>query len=142
MITWVMMGYLGILSIFDIRFKRVPAVLVSLGGLAALGYLVMTCCENGTIMQAAVMEIAGECLPGLLMLAAAWLTGKVGYGDGCILMITGCILGSRKMAAVFAVSLFLTDLLAAALLLLHKKGKNDKLPYLPFLTAAVFLLEL
>lgn len=141
MIGWIMAGYLGVLSIFDIRFKKVPVLLMAAGGLAALGYLGITCYENGAVLQSAAAELAGAWLPGLFMLAAAWLTGKVGYGDGCILLITGCFLGSRKMAAVFAVSLLLAALLAAVLLLLRRRGRNDKLPYLPFLAAAVICLN-
>ncbi|MBR5248871.1 MAG: prepilin peptidase [Lachnospiraceae bacterium] len=130
--------YLIILSIYDIRTRKIPSVWMVIGGVATLAYLIYLClCHPFSELWPEVLKSWG---PGLLMLAAGRLSGKIGSGDGCILLVAGSILGSVKMMGVFMGSLFLAALTAVVLLIFRKAGKNDKMPFMPFLAAAVILL--
>ena len=130
--------YLIILSIYDIRTRKIPAVWLVIGGVAALAYLIYLClCQSFSEFWPEMLKSWG---PGMLMLAAGRISGKIGSGDGCILLVAGSIVGSEKMMMVFMVSLLLASVTAVVLLIFRKAGKNDKMPFMPFLAAAVILL--
>ncbi len=132
--------YLAILSIYDIRTRRIPVIWLVAGGAAAVCTLGYLCFSQGAL------EFMSEGLkslwPGLLMLVIARVSGKTGYGDGCVLLVTGGILGSAKSTAVFMMSLLFAAVAAAILLMWRRVGRNYKLPFVPFLAISVCLLEL
>ena len=131
--------YLIILSIYDIKTRKIPAVWLAIGGVAALANLVYMClCQPSLELCPDILKSWG---PGLLMLAAGRLSGKIGSGDGCVLLVAGSILGSVKMMAVFTGSLLLAAVTAAVLLVFRMAGKNDKIPFMPFLAVSLILLE-
>lgn len=131
--------YLILLSIFDIRIRKVPAVWLLIGGAAALVNLIyLCCCQPFAELLPEVLKSLG---PGLLMLTAGRLSGKIGSGDGCVLLVAGSILGSVKIMAVFSGGLLLVAATAGVLLILRKAGKNDRLPFIPFLTVSAILWE-
>ncbi len=131
--------YLLVLSIYDIRTRKIPVLWLGIGGVAALVNFVCLC------LYLPLLELWPEVIkswgPGILMLAVGKLSGKIGSGDGSVLLVTGSILGSVKITKVFAGSLLLAAVTAAALLMLRKVRKNDKIPFMPFLTVSVILLE-
>lgn len=131
--------YLIILSIYDIRTRQIPIVWLVIGGVAALANIIYLClCQPSVEI---VVELWKSFMPGLLMLAIARFSGKIGSGDGCVLLVAGSILGSVKGMVVFAGSLILAAVTAAILLVFCKAGKNDKLPFVPFLAISVILSE-
>ena len=131
--------YLIILSIYDIRTRQIPVVWLAIGGMAAFVNMMYLClCQPSLEI---VVEIWKSCLPGIVMLIAARFSGKIGGGDGCVLLVAGSILGSVKIMAVFAGSLMLVAVTAAILLVFRKVSKNDKLPFVPFLAISAILPE-
>ena len=78
--------------------------------------------------------------PGGLLLVTAYVTKKAGYGDGIVLLLLGMALGGDKSLLIFGLSLLLISVWSLILLVFHKAGRNTKIPYLPFLTAAFFVL--
>lgn len=136
---WVgLICYLIILSIYDIRTRKIPAAWLVIGGVAALAYLIYLClCQPFSELWLEMLKSWG---PGLLMLAAGRLSGKIGSGDGCVLLVAGSVLGGVKMMAVFMGSLLLAAVAGVILLIFRKAGKNDKMPFMPFLAAAVIML--
>ncbi len=133
-----LMCYLIILSIYDIRTRKIPVLWLVIGGVAALVYLIYLClCQSFSELWSEMLKSWG---PGVLMLATGRLSGKIGSGDGYVLLVIGSILGSVKMMGVFMGSLLLAALTAVVLLIFRKAGKNDEMPFVPFLAAAVLLL--
>lgn len=145
--------YLIILSIYDIRTQKIPVKWLAVGSVAVVGTIVREISD--------VLEVAGSWqelwpalwqefgqelltgwLPGLAILGACVVTGRVGSADGWVLLIVGSMLSSGQMMAAFGCSMILIAIMAGVLLLLKRAGKNDRLPYLPFLTAAVVLVQL
>ena len=131
--------YLIILSIHDIRTRKIPAVWLVIGGVAALAYLTYLClCQPFSELWPEILKSWG---PGVLMLAAGRVSGKIGTGDGCVLLVAGSIVGSEKIMVVFMVSLLLASVTAVVLLIFCKAGKNHKMPFMPFLALAVIWLK-
>lgn len=128
--------WLLVISAMDIRSRRVPLWLLATGGgMAALRFAGGL--QSGSASWAAVLI---GVLPGTLLLLMGALWKKVGYGDGMVAVILGMWTENGKGFLVFGVSLFLAAVWSLALLGMGKAGRNAKIPYLPFLTAAWMLV--
>lgn len=127
----VVLVFLSICTVFDIRKKEIPLFLAGMGTMAAVGFTIWRI-GNGTIFAA---QIILSLLPGLFFLLAGWCTKeKVGYGDGILLLITGLMVGFNQCFTGLCIGLFLSAFFGVLLLFLHKVQKNSKIPFVPFLT--------
>ena len=137
--TVCLLCYFMVLSVYDIRTRKIPMSWLIIGGVAALVNLIyLGCCRPPLEFWS---ELLKSWAPGLLMLLAGWLGGRVGCGDGCVLLVAGSILGSEKITAVFLGGLLIAAMTAGVLLAFRKVKKNDKLPFIPFLTVSALVLE-
>lgn len=132
-----MAGAVGLLTagcIFDVRSKKIPLIVLGAGGIWSVAGLIIKAVETG-ISQMLLFAISAI-LPGVVLLVLSFLTEKkIGYGDGIILMILGCMEGARMAFLVFCIGLFLQSLLAVGLLIVKKADKQSCIPFVPFLLA-------
>lgn len=126
--------YLVILSICDVRSLKVPVWLLIAGGGFAMGSAAFDICVGGGSWPACMVSL----IPGSILLAAAGASGKVGYGDGVALSVIGLTAGTRICVSVFMISLFLTAVVSAVLLAMRRVKRSTQVPYVPFMTAALF----
>lgn len=122
------------ISVMDIRRRRVPVWMLVPGGILAG---IMFICQ-----QAMPGDMLKAILPGDVLLVTAFLTKKAGYGDGIVMLFLGILSGSVKSLLIFAVSLFLAAVFSVILLGVRKVGRNTRIPFLPFLTAAWLIVML
>lgn len=79
---------------------------------------------------------------GLVLLLFAWITGgSVGAGDGMMIMICGIYLGFWKNISLFMTALVMAGSAALFVIVVRKKGRNYRLPFVPFVLAA-YLFQL
>ena len=109
-------------STLDIRSRRVPVWMLVLGG-AFAGLTVVHRC-GFTLVE--WVEMVKGCIPGAILLILAAATGKAGAADGIVLSFLGICMGGKVCLAVF---------------MLRRVGRNTRLPYLPFLSAAWLLVK-
>lgn len=128
----VLTGWLVIGSVMDIKSRVIPVWMLALGGVLCIPAVV-----SGQGDYIAVLKGG---LPGALLLLMAIGTKKAGYGDGIALFCTGMALGGGKSMQLFGISLFLLSLCALVLLTFRKVRRDTGMPYLPFLTAAWFVV--
>ena len=121
--------WLGILSIFDFRYKEIPLSISLLGGGIGVGFCV--------IEHREIVGVILSCLPGVLALIFAWLSKEVmGYGDGIILLVLGMYLPISQLISIGLQAFTVAGIVALGLLVLfHKKG-NYRLPLVPFFALA------
>ena len=137
MMKWIFFWLLG-LSIFDLRYRKVPVWLVLLGGMIVVGIWVCECmCGESNL----VFFFTGM-IPGMILLLLAIGTQKAGWVDGIVLMILGSVLGFRQCVLAAMLSLMLISILSTILLTLKKVNKGTTIPYIPFLTIGFMLWEL
>lgn len=70
-----------------------------------------------------------------------WLISKIsrdqiGRGDGFLLMVTGMILGFWENMELFLTALFFCAFYSAGVLILQRKGRGYRIPFVPFLAGA------
>lgn len=127
--------YVSVLGIWDYKKRSVPVLLLIMGGVLMLGIGIIRCAGG----QLSYMEILPGMLPGMFTLFLAWITGKVGYADGIVLVQLGFCLGYRRGMLLFCLSMMLLSLCCLILICLKKIGKNSKIPYFPFLALSYLI---
>lgn len=136
--NYLILFYLFVLSVFDLKKKRVPVFLLAAGMVGAGTVAIYWIIEGQSTWLQAVLGA----IPGMMLLVLAYCSGKTGYADGIVLMAIGIVKGYRNSLFVLGISLFGACLVSILLLLLRRVGKNTKLPYIPFLTAAFCIKEI
>lgn len=126
----IIFALLCICSVFDIRKKELPLMILITGFLAALGIETWHVCKG----LETVSGIAESLLPGVFFLLLSFCTReKVGYGDGIMLIILGLFLGFFRCFLILCVGLIFLSGFALILMVFRKVGRNSRLPMVPFL---------
>lgn len=131
----ILLFYLLILGFFDWRERKVPLILPIGGLVAALLYQIYLLYHDPAEWEWLLVSALLGIIPGLLMLMVAGLTGKVGYGDGLVLLNLGLLTDYKSCILLLCFSMLFMSVFSMVMLLLKKAGKDTRLPYLPFLTA-------
>lgn len=134
----ILLVYLVMLSIYDVRECKVPVILLSIGGAVAAGIAVYNCWKTPAEWQWIVLWYVLGMLPGIFVILMAYISKKIGYGDGITLILVGMLTGYRTCLVLLCFSLLLMSVCCIGILLCKKGNRNTRIPYLPFL-GAVFL---
>ncbi len=129
--TYIITGYLWILSIIDIRKRKIPLAAATLPIVAAVIY--------GLLCREFTGIILGS-LPGLwLFVISLLLPDSLGQGDGLVIVACGILLGWR-FTCIWVLIAMLLAAVAGLILRVWKRYKGE-IPFIPFL-AVVFTCSL
>ncbi len=127
-------AFLGILSFEDIKRKKVGLIPIAL--LAASNAAICIC------MGRELTEVALGILPGIFAILVSLCTkGKLGLGDGLVLVATGLVCDWEEVLGFWLIALVLSSLLGIVLMMLKKAGLKTALPFLPFLLVGFLLMK-
>lgn len=113
-------------SIWDIRRRKISLAVTALLGIVGIVLRI-------SLQEIQFADIAMALSPGVLcLLLAAVSREKVGYGDGLLLLATGCCLKGQEMLAVWMMALGLAGLWALILCIFFHRGKGYEIPFVPF----------
>lgn len=132
--AYVLLGALGVHSVEDIRRRKITVnVSLFFAMVAILLHLVF---QNETIYQ----MLLGM-LPGIAVLLLSVLTGgKIGMGDGVVMMLAGLYLGFYQALLLLFLAFFLAGIFGWYLLTVCRWNRNKRLPFVPFLFVSYLLL--
>ena len=129
---WILLGILGIYSVSDLKWRKVPLSWL-LAGLAAGIFLSLF---TQSLLPA---EMVIGILFGAAVIGCSYLTrGKIGRADGFVYAVCGAFAGWHQTLGILFVSLFLGYLFGLFLIIRHKK--DVKIPLIPFVAAAQALM--
>ena len=128
-----LLGILLFTGYKDWKEQKVSLEILILGGTA--GIVIGTVCKE----PGAKEMICGAILGGLVLALALISKEAVGIGDGIILIVSGIILGYRALLELILISLMLTGTVALFLIVVKRKWRTYRLPFIPFLLAAYLL---
>ncbi len=127
-----------LLSIFDIRTRRIPVTGFVVLFILSVMFRLMS--DEGNII---LQDLIWSILPGLFLIGVGLLTGgKVGIGDGILIMELGIAFGFIRCMYILTGALFLCCLFSAVLLLLHKGNKKTQIPFVPFITLGLGVMSI
>lgn len=116
--------YLLLLSVLDIRKKKIPLLLL----LIPLVVLFIILWLNGKAKRA----LCGM-IPGIFScLLSFFLPGSIGLGDGILIIVYGTYYGWEKACIWSFFSFWLVAIYGICISM--KKQRKKKLPFIPFLT--------
>lgn len=122
--------FLGINTIYDLRFRKI--LLWSVAAFSITGV-----CGACLLEQKGLLWQLQGTIPGILLLLIGKMTdGGVGYGDGLVVCVTGIYLGLWATCEVVLTALFLSALWGIVQVVIHRKGKHQEFPWIPFLMIA------
>ena len=127
--------YLLAVSIYDIKEKTIPILLLIFGGLLVGTKAVYGVAAGEMAWYQPLLGI----IPGMGLLLVAWITEKMGYGDGLVLMLIGGTVGYQGSLVVLCFASFFAAILCVILLAIRKVKKHSRIPYVPFLAGSYLL---
>lgn len=110
--------------------------LLILGTLGFLGNLFL---DDKTFLYQTLMGT----LVGMVLLLFARFSGEsIGFGDGWLFTVTGIFLGFWGNLALLGGSMFLAGIFSVACFITKKKGRHDRIAFVPFVLVAyvIFIL--
>lgn len=130
----VCMGFLGICAVFDYRTKTIPIWLFWTFGLLAI---VVRICEH-TLLSRSVLVGAGI---GVIVWIVSKCTGKIGEGDGLMLMVLGLCVGAVPSVQIFFWAVVLTAVFSIGLLIGKRGTLCTEIPFAPFLLVSYVVYQ-
>lgn len=130
-----MLIFIGICAFWDLKKEELPVVLLGAG--FSSGWIISTLAGGLRLY-----EIALGSLLGGAVVVISLLSGKaIGPGDGLALAATGAYLGIYGNILLFLISLGISAVFAAVMLV-RKKGRKERFPFMPFMLGGyiVYLL--
>lgn len=120
----------------DWKTERVSVPLLLLGGMAAV-LLHLFAQEESVFYLMTGMSV------GIALLLYSLVTHEsIGYGDGCLFVMTGLFLGIWENLVLLLLASVLAGIGSAVLLFFRKKKKKERIPFVPFVFTAYVLLLL
>lgn len=121
--------YLLAMSVYDVRRKEIHigATLITGGVLTAIR--IFQFCHEGILLE---MLLGG--LPGILVLLLSYFThGKIGMGDGFVMMVCGMVLSIFENMFLLFLSLVLSAVVGAVLMVIRRVKRSYTMPFVPFI---------
>ena len=123
-------GYLGVLTVMDIRYKRLNLLFLLSGFL-----LVIAGWFFGRDLHP-LLRITGSGV-GLMFLLASRVTGEsFGYGDSLLILIMGGFLGFWDILSVLMAAFLLAAVFSGIMLVRKRFSRKTAFPFVPFLMIA------
>ncbi len=125
--TIVITIFLILSTLIDLRKKEVNISVCISVALVGLIYEIF-------ISKTDILSIILGILPGIFLMLTSIVTNEeIGKGDAAILSTIGIFLGLKKTILVLIYALFSTIIIGGILLLIRKKNKKYKIPFVPFI---------
>lgn len=119
--------FMAVFTIYDIRKKEIPTVWLFLFGITSLTYVIV----NG---ETEWLSVIYALIPGASLLAISLCTREsIGYGDGWTVLVMGILLGLWECLAVVFAGLIFSAIFSLILLMLGRVNGKSRLPFLPFI---------
>lgn len=127
------MGILGVLSVIDIQFRKIPVEILGMANLAVILYQL-------TVRKEDFWLIAGGAAVGIAFLFFSRATReRMGYGDSWAILILGIFLGLWGLLEVLASAFVLLTIVSVILLARKKMSRRCAVPFYPFLAVGYLI---
>ena len=126
--------YLLVVSYYDIRYRKIPLRIIAVGvSMAAISMLLGHRNE--------IESCIGGAFIGIVLLGIGRVTKEsIGYGDGAVFVITGCLLGIRQNVFLLCASLAISTMYSIMLLMCKRGKRETTFPFLPCVLICCMML--
>lgn len=113
------------------------------GGFVASAHRSGDCGTDHACVDAGAVRfglLAGGAIGVFLLFYGRMTGGSVGYGDGCLFIMTGIFLGFWRNLELLVIASLLAACYAGYLVVAKKKTKGERFPFVPFVwISSIFL---
>ena len=135
MVNGVIIVFLIPCAITDLKSKTIPIWWTVVFGISAMIYQIFW-------KKQKLEAILFSMIIGVTLLVAAKISiHRIGYGDGIIFLILGLWIGFWDGISLLFFSLILSSIISAYFIIVRRKGRDYRIPFIPFVTAAYIILE-
>lgn len=128
----ILLIYLGICALIDIKTRKIPAYFMLAGVAVAVTYFAVMVCTH----QRNAVELLMAVLPAAALYSLSLAGGCLGKGDIIVFLIIGLCLPRKENLGIYCFS-FLLAAIGSAILLICKKGTGKtRIPFIPYIFAA------
>ena len=121
--------FLAIAAIWDIKKKAVPKNYLCVVGVVAVIYLGLDIMSGKSLIDGILALI-----PGYIIVFLCVVSGEqIGLGDGLILLCVGCFQNIRDTLCMIFISFVILTLVSMFLLISRRVGRKSTIPFVPFL---------
>lgn len=125
-----LIGMLAIATSQDIKKKQIGLIWIIAFAMLAIVIHIVT-------GEDSIFSMLLGSLPGLLLIGLSFVfRGRIGIGDGSLLVASGLFLGLRGNIDLFLTALLFCGIWAIGLIIFRKKKGDYEIPFAPFLLAA------
>ena len=133
----VLLFYLTLCGILDLMNKQIPGIIIWSGLLIGTIYFIMQL----IIKEREIIDFVTAIIPGIILLVISKLTDNaLGTGDGIVIIITGLVLTFIQNVCMLTISFFLAAFFSIFLLILRKKSRKEKIPFIPFVMCGFLIM--
>lgn len=125
--------YLGILSVLDIRTRKIPRWLLILGMSGTI--LLKSISKNSSI----VLVVSGVAIGFLFCMISKVSKETLGMGDSYLITILGAFVGGWNLLYILAYAFLFSACYSVIVLLFHRFNRKIQIPFIPFLMVAYIL---
>lgn len=121
--------YLLAMSIYDVKRKEIHmGVTLLTGGVLAVIRIFQF------LHKEISLELALGVVPGILVLLLSYFThGKIGMGDGFVMMVCGTVLSLFENLLLLFLALVLSAAVGAGLMMFRRVKRSYIMPFVPFI---------
>lgn len=135
MMNGVIIVFLIPCTITDLKSKTIPIWWTVVFGISAMIYQIFW-------KKQKLEAILFSMIIGVTLLVAAKISNqRIGYGDGIIFLILGLWIGFWDGISLLFFSLILSSIISVYFIIVRRKGRDYRIPFIPFVTAAYIILE-
>ena len=135
MMNGVIVVFLIPCAITDLKSKTIPIWWTVVFGISAMIYQIFW-------KKQKLEAILFSMIIGVTLLVAAKISNqRIGYGDGIIFLILGLWIGFWDGISLLFFSLILSSIISVYLIIVRRKGRDYRIPFIPFVTAGYIILE-
>ncbi len=125
---------LGIISIIDFSTKKIPVVVLIVMGIVGTA--------SSIYAQQSIMSVAVALLPGIVLMAAAFLTREqIGYGDAAVVTLMGLFVTVDIVCSTMVMGLTIAGIISVILIASGRVGRKMQIAFTPFLLLGYGLTE-
>ena len=135
MMNGVIIVFLIPCTITDLKSKTIPIWWTVVFGISAMIYQIFW-------KKQKLEAILFSMIIGVTLLVAAKISNqRIGYGDWIIFLILGLWIGCWDGISLLFFSLILSSIISVYFIIVRRKGRDYRIPFIPFVTAAYIILE-
>lgn len=133
----VLMIYLLVCSILDIKTKRIPMGILYIGIIVAVIEFLLLIYTGERVWTDFILGV----IPGaILFLFARISQGKMGEADGIMFMIAGLFFTLAQVLLLFCIAFFFSFGVCAVLVVIRRIGVKSRIPFIPFILLSTVLV--